>query len=347
MSFHIHSIVSGRKSLWVEWIRSYRLKERSFWDIPDPRNACWSWRKLLQIRPLVRKFFWSKIGNGQNTSLWYDMWCEDCPLSRYVSPRHISREGLSIYSRVADVVVDNNWQWPEAWRDLFPILFQLNPVQIHSNKTDTIAWKDSDGKLVPFSTKLAWDAIRRREQKVLWDKAVWTSCWIPRHAFHLWLVFREKLWTQDRIRNVQIISNGSMNMMCCMLCFNNLESHSHLYFECEYSAKVWNSLKVRAELDDVSGRWEDVAEWMNVNAKLKSVKAVIGKLLVAAITYFLWQERNSRLHNNQPRPPEKLVEIISETIRLKLHSFKYKRTDSACQILREWKITSMEVFLAS
>ncbi|XP_035845267.1 uncharacterized protein LOC110933789 [Helianthus annuus] len=33
MTFHIHSIVSGRKSLWVEWIYAHRLRVRSFWDV--------------------------------------------------------------------------------------------------------------------------------------------------------------------------------------------------------------------------------------------------------------------------------------------------------------------------
>ncbi|KAJ0469052.1 putative reverse transcriptase zinc-binding domain-containing protein [Helianthus annuus] len=228
MAFHIHSIISRRRSLWVEWVRLNRLKDRSFWDIPDSKNACWSWRKSLQVRPVVRQFFWTKIGNGESTSLWYDKWCEACPLSRYVSPRQISREGLSIYSKVADVVSVNEWRWPEAWRDLFPILFRLEPIQLQSNKADLIVWKDADNKLVPFTTKLAWDAIRRRQDQGQWAKAVWTSFCIPRHAFHCWLVFRRKLWTQDRIRKVQMLSTGSMNMMCCLLCFKNLESHSHL-----------------------------------------------------------------------------------------------------------------------
>ncbi|GJX76053.1 hypothetical protein Tco_0322864 [Tanacetum coccineum] len=62
------------------------------------------WLKLLQLRDLVRPFFWVKLGNGSNTSLWFDNWCESCPLIRFLSPRDIAREGFHIQSSVADLV---------------------------------------------------------------------------------------------------------------------------------------------------------------------------------------------------------------------------------------------------
>ncbi|XP_035830140.1 uncharacterized protein LOC110901221 [Helianthus annuus] len=34
MAYHIFSILSGRKSLWTDWVDLYRLKGRSIWDIP-------------------------------------------------------------------------------------------------------------------------------------------------------------------------------------------------------------------------------------------------------------------------------------------------------------------------
>jgi hypothetical protein len=67
----------------------------------------WGWLKLLQLRDIVRPFFWTKIGNGNNTSLWYDSWCSQFPLIRYLTPRDITREGFSIHSCVADLVVNN------------------------------------------------------------------------------------------------------------------------------------------------------------------------------------------------------------------------------------------------
>ncbi|XP_022003929.1 uncharacterized protein LOC110901406 [Helianthus annuus] len=168
--FMATSIVSGRKSLWVEWIYAHRLRGRSFWDVKVPQNSSWGWRKILSFRGSVRKFFWKQIGNGESTSLWHDTWCIQCPLSRFISPRNMSQQGFSIYSKVADVVNNGIWSWPDAWRDLFPVLFQLNPINITPNKQDIILWRTNAGKLMPFSSKLVWETTRSRGNEVEWAK---------------------------------------------------------------------------------------------------------------------------------------------------------------------------------
>ncbi|GKF20337.1 hypothetical protein Tco_0068975, partial [Tanacetum coccineum] len=34
MATHIWSILTNRESLWVNWVHMYKLKGRSFWDVP-------------------------------------------------------------------------------------------------------------------------------------------------------------------------------------------------------------------------------------------------------------------------------------------------------------------------
>ncbi|XP_021991385.1 uncharacterized protein LOC110888154 [Helianthus annuus] len=300
MAFHIYSIISKRKSLWVEWVYLHHLRERSLWDIPIQNNTCWSWRKLLQIRPIVRNFFVSKIGNGESTFLWYNNWSEHCPLSSYVTTRQMNREGLSIYSKVADVIQDNRWIWPDAWRDIFPILFQLNPITIDPHKVDTILWKKQGDSMEPFSTKVAWDSIRRTGQRVDWYNMVWSSFTIPRHSFLMWLICRRKLATQDRIQQ-WYNAMGNANMMCCLLCNRGLETHEHLFFECPYSNQIWVSLRRKMDMNQIDGNWEDVVTWVLPHAKSKRLIWVIRKLEIAAMAYFVWQEINARFFNNQLR----------------------------------------------
>ncbi|KAJ0442317.1 putative RNA-directed DNA polymerase [Helianthus annuus] len=344
MIFHIYSIVSGRNSLWVEWIQAHRLRGRSFWDVKVPQNSTWGWRKLLSFRSLVRKFFWSQIGNGETTSLWHDTWCNQGPLSRYVSPRNMSQHGLSIYSKVADVVHDGNWIWPDAWRDLFPVLFQLNHVNLVPNKQDVILWRSDEGKLMEFSSKLVWEATRARGQEVNWSKIVWSGCNIPRHSFHCWLIFRRKLWTQDRIQKWNHITRGSMDMMCCLLCQRELESHEHLFFQCSYSAAILDAIKEKSSMKMVPNKWSDIVGWLLPRANSRSLNSVIAKLLVKAAAYFIWQERNLRFFNNQLRPPEAITNTIIDTVRLKLSSFKYKDKPNVRKILEDWKLSSIETF---
>ncbi|XP_022030516.1 uncharacterized protein LOC110931430 [Helianthus annuus] len=345
MVFHINSIVAGRKSLWVDWIHEHRLKGRSFWDVKVPQNSTWGWRKLLSYRSSVRKFFWKRIGNGVNTSVWHDTWCNECPLSQYVSPRIMSQQGFSIFSRVADVFREGTWQWPVAWRDLFPVLFNLNTVNLIPNKQDFTLWRNNEGKLMPFTSKVVWETIRSRGADAVWSRVVWSGCNIPRHSFHCWLIFRRKLWTQDRIRRWNCSISGSMNMLCCLLCQKGMDSHDHLFFECAYSTRVWDAIKETTCINNVQGKWEDIMSWLIPRANSKSLNSVIAKLTIKATAYFIWQERNSRFFNNQLRPPEQITSVIISTVRMKLQTFKYKDKPNVRSILEDWKLYPLEAYI--
>ncbi|PWA88361.1 reverse transcriptase zinc-binding domain-containing protein [Artemisia annua] len=122
ISSHIWSIISGKESLWVKWIHVYKLRGRTFWDIPCRGNMTWSWRKILQIRPLIRRFLWYKLGNGSKASAWFDHWCDVCPLSRIVSSRDIHRVGFSPGSTVRDIISEDGWAWPAQWEVQFPVV---------------------------------------------------------------------------------------------------------------------------------------------------------------------------------------------------------------------------------
>ncbi|XP_022039212.1 uncharacterized protein LOC110941809 [Helianthus annuus] len=110
----------------------------------------------------------------------------------------MARYGYNVTSKVADVIENGNWNWPEAWRNVYPVLFQLPSVNL-SNSQDQVLWWNSEGKIVPFASKEVWNTIRIRDQQKDWSKFVWSAFNIPKHAFLCWLIIKRKLWTQDRI----------------------------------------------------------------------------------------------------------------------------------------------------
>ncbi|XP_035835814.1 uncharacterized protein LOC110887655 [Helianthus annuus] len=121
MVSHIWSILKKRDSLWVQWIYSYRLKGRSFWVCKDITNCSWSWRKILQLQPLVKEHIWTSLGAGNTISAWYDNWCHLGPLSSLLFPRVITSVGFRLDAMVSDVYRDDSWAWQATWRDLFPV----------------------------------------------------------------------------------------------------------------------------------------------------------------------------------------------------------------------------------
>nr|GFA75050.1 hypothetical protein [Tanacetum cinerariifolium] len=70
MSKHIWNVITNKESLWVQWVNTYRLKGRSFWDILEKEGSCWAWKKILKIRGLIKDHIFHKISDGRNTSLW-------------------------------------------------------------------------------------------------------------------------------------------------------------------------------------------------------------------------------------------------------------------------------------
>jgi hypothetical protein len=277
----------------------------------------------------------AKIGNGEDTNAWFDTWSDLGPLCSYISPRAIHAADFSLNTRVSDLVVRNEWTWPQAWYDLFPVLINL-PCPILNEEQDSIWWKVGD-IFNDFSTSRAWNSIRARESEVHWGKVVWFSQCIPKHAFCFWLVVRKRLVTQDRIRNWNITKYGNMNMICCLLCHSDIDSHQHLFFQCSYSNSVWDLACKKAKLGLVGTQLDVIINYI-VALPYKSMQAIIARLTLASCIYHIWRERNSRFVSNHARPPDVLFNVIMEDIRYKLMGLKFKTNLTVLRTLADWKI---------
>ncbi|GKA86021.1 putative ribonuclease H-like domain-containing protein, partial [Tanacetum coccineum] len=64
--------------------------------------------------------------------------------------------------------------------------------------------------------------------------------------------------------------------------------------------------------------------WFQPLANKRTVLNIMGKILFAAATYFIWLERNNKLFKRTRRSPEELRDAIVVTVRLKLVTFRIK-----------------------
>ncbi|GKB55719.1 reverse transcriptase domain, reverse transcriptase zinc-binding domain protein [Tanacetum coccineum] len=90
MATHVWKLLILKESLWVKWIHEYKLKGRSFWDYP------------LRVVPM-----------------------EPC-LGARVFSRDIVRSGLTLQSKVSDIVVNGTWLWPVDMLSKYPFLSNYN-----------------------------------------------------------------------------------------------------------------------------------------------------------------------------------------------------------------------------
>ncbi|XP_021985164.1 uncharacterized protein LOC110881106 [Helianthus annuus] len=314
------------------------------WSISDSRGSIsWGWRKLLSIRDIVRPFIWKLVRSGLQTNVWSDNWCHLSPLSSFITPRRISNVGFSISSSIADLIdVNGQWKWPQAWYDIYPMLIELNVPQLIHNMEDRTIWKDLEGNNCHFQSLEVWNVIRHRESPVPWVNGVWFSQCILRHSFHLWLVIKNKLKTQDRLAVWEVGSATNLNLMCCPLCRNNRDSRDHLFFQCSFASNVWKEVKPMVSLEKVDDSWQSIMDWMTENASSKKTEHIVCKLVISAATYFIWLERNNCLFSNAHANVATVVGRIKNTVRLCLMGFEFRGDAKVEKMLKKWEIARNE-----
>jgi hypothetical protein len=53
---HVWGIFTRSSSIWVAWVRENLSKRKSFWSIGIPQSCFLSWRKILKLRDVAKRF---------------------------------------------------------------------------------------------------------------------------------------------------------------------------------------------------------------------------------------------------------------------------------------------------
>lgn len=90
-----------------------RLKGKNLWEVGPCRQASWMWNNLLELRGTVRNHIWVKLGNGMNTSMWYDKWCSEGPLCNFITNRDVYSAHFIGNFNLCDIIVNGCWKCPD------------------------------------------------------------------------------------------------------------------------------------------------------------------------------------------------------------------------------------------
>ncbi|GFY80551.1 ARM repeat superfamily protein [Actinidia rufa] len=134
-----------------------------------------------------------------------------------------------------------------------------------------------------FSVKSAWKVIRNPNPMVPWFKGN-----VPGWAFIEWL----GCW-----------GSGECMLMPYVLCNQGAESHEHLFFSCIYSGQIWTRVLDMFRMNRSVSGWSSELFWAAQNLECASFGNVY-KLVLFAVVYHVWGERNARIFGNQSRDKE-------------------------------------------
>ncbi|XP_071689011.1 3-ketoacyl-CoA synthase 9-like [Rutidosis leptorrhynchoides] len=193
--------------------------------------------------------------------------------------------------------------WSSPLSDVGPLSDIISRRDIflagYSEDTSAVDIHGKLGHLGSFTVKTTWDTHRPKSTRVAWYNIVWFTQAIPRHAFTVWWLMREKLKTQDKLMPWDIQSSAP-----APTCF--FKSKNLIQFHIGSNA------------------WMDIVSILAPIAHRRVARVVVAKLVVAATLYFIWQKRNQRLFKGKARSVDHISQIIFYNVRLKLLSLKFK-----------------------
>lgn len=328
----IWRLFSMAGSLWVAWTKQNLLKKCGFWSASSKTLGSWIWRKLLKLREEIRPFIRAKVNNGEMVSFWHDHWM---PMGKLLAitgeagPRIL---GIPIHATVKDALGPTGWRLRRTriphiallitqLRELMPPNPNLGP--------DVFLWRHEDDDYKPyFSTYHTWQQIRQQSPMMDWSHAVWFNQGIPRFAFITWMSLRNRLPTGDRMHSWGFHQP-------CVLCGEREESRDHLFFACPFSFTLWSELAGKLLGQRADPDWHTTLESLTAGLGNRD-NDILLRLCFQTSVYFIWRERNTRIHRGGYSSAPHLVKLIDKLIRNRIASLDYASRPRYKNLLQSW-----------
>ncbi|XP_059440872.1 uncharacterized protein LOC132173392 [Corylus avellana] len=307
---HIWSIFARSGSIWVAWVRENLLKRKSFWSVGIPQNCSWSWRKILKLRSIAKRFLKFEVGHGDSIHMWLDLWHPAGVLIEQYGFRVVYDAQSNIEAKLSSVICNGDWFWrPARSEALVDIQARLSEVCL--GQCDKPVWTAS--KKGVFVSAETWEALRKKNVEVTWWKLVWFPLAIPKQAFILWLAMKDRLLTGERL-----LKWGYKGEVQCCFCHSQLETRDHIFFECSFSSRVWKYCMFRCKIDMPPVIWDDLVQLGCNKWGKNSLKCLICQLVLGSVVYNLWRTRNELRHDGVPKTEKQLLKQIFWEIRARI-----------------------------
>lgn len=114
---------------------------------------------------MAQKFLKCRVGNGENTSFWFDSWTPFGRLIDFIGTRGPCDLRLSLTATVSTVSNGQSWTLPQPRSDsVLDLHIHLTTVTppVASAEPDTYAWMVNGTDCDKFSSAKTWDSLRPR-----------------------------------------------------------------------------------------------------------------------------------------------------------------------------------------
>ncbi|XP_020699884.1 uncharacterized protein LOC110112129 [Dendrobium catenatum] len=281
----------------------YRHKYLSPWKPASP-SASKFWKLLCNVAANIVPFISLSVHRRCNLSFLWDPWCKGKALADLFFSTALDK------LKVNDVIVENRWELPLFIPNV--IRDEILEINILGDQP-VIFW---EGSPTP-SPKKVLSAFYGHLDNVIWCKYVWHKRHALRYSCYSWMAFKRKLKTADNliVRGIPVLSN-------CSFCGSFEENHSHLFFECDFSFSILSSLLPITANFYLRPNMLQVFDYLDNVRNFGRLEKHFCFLLMAAMIYFIWRERNNRRFKHCWTSPNGIQGEIINAIRAKTRLWK-------------------------
>uniref|UniRef100_A0A803NH51 Reverse transcriptase domain-containing protein n=1 Tax=Cannabis sativa TaxID=3483 RepID=A0A803NH51_CANSA len=313
-------------SLWVKIVNAKYLRNKDFLDIEAQPADSRMWKEILNARQFIHKGICRRIGNGEETSIWFHPWVPGGDLQS--EPVKDATEGISM---VRNFIRDNGWNEDliRQWFKQEDAIRILNITLPNIPEKDSWLWlPEANGQ---FSVKSAYRITKNIEANSIYNEKwllIWGAKMHNRAKMMWWRVLADCLLTRNKILKAFGISDPF-----CPFCSTAIEDSFHLLWECSVTRAVWfgSNWNIRTNLIHVTD-WDQWIRWFK--KKDNRPQAINFDTILegaAIIMERLWNLRNSVVHMNTTIP----LNIVVHNINRRLAELDGKQ-DAQHSLQTEW-----------
>lgn len=320
-------------SLWGKWLQYDLLKGKSFWEVKTTmQKGSWMWHKMLKLRDLAKSFYKKELGNGRSTLFWFDNWSGKGILVDILGARGIIDMGVGKNDTVEDAVKKIKRRRRHRMEVLNEIEAELSIIKgnLNNDREDVSLWKRRSGFKQNFSTKETWEMLRENKVQCDWACGIWYPQATPKYVFMSWLSVRNRMSTLDRVSKW---CHGIDDT--CVFCKVGQESRNHLFFECSYTAQIWEYIAKGVLRDSYTNIWSEIMLIISDRKKEKKFLFCI-RYAFQAVIYAVWNERNKIRHGERMTPLSVLQRMIEKGIRNKISLMRGKSMKGMEELMMYW-----------
>ncbi|XBJ17348.1 hypothetical protein VPH35_008773 [Triticum aestivum] len=245
------------------------------------------------------------VGDGSTASFWHSSWLNGRQLCQAYPAvfAHSARKNRS----VQEALHQDRWVLDLRHGDhgnIMHTVLQLAReirsagITLQAGRADTITW--TRGNSGVYSTRSAYDVQFEERPALDFTATIWKA-WAPdKMKVLLWLLHLDRLWCNDRLQR-----RGWTNNYFCQLCLRNLESSSHLFWECTVAIQCWNKMATWLGCHSFSH-----SIWSTGRSTAERVRLIIDgaspgtrkgtRSLLILMVWQIWLERNACTFKGKP-----------------------------------------------